>query len=94
MQPSGTTNRPRVYYGWAIVAAIGTLSIVLANMVGANIGVFVTPMSDDLGVGRSIFGWAFTVRMVGFGLSGLVIGRLLDRFGPGGRSWWPACYSA
>ena len=84
MRSSGSANRPRVYYGWAIVAAIGTLSVVLANMVGANIGVFVTPMSEDLGAGRSIFGWAFTVRMVAFGLSGFVIGRLLDRFGPRG----------
>ena len=84
MQAGPPSNRPRIYYGWYIVAAIGTLSVVLANMVGANIGVFITPMGDDLGTGRSIFGWAFTARMVGFGMSGLVIGRLLDRFGPRG----------
>ena len=49
-----------------------------------NFGLFVIPISDELGLSRQMIGWAQTVRMWAGGLSGIVIGRWLDRHGPRG----------
>ena len=46
-----------------------------------NFGIFVAPMSEELGLGNSAFGWALSARLFGFALSGPFIGRLLDSRG-------------
>lgn len=43
---------------------------------------FVTPMSEDLGWSLSALSWGFTVRLAVAGVSGPVLGVLLDRYGP------------
>ena len=47
-----------------------------------NFGLFVIPISDELGLSRQMIGWAQTARLWAGGLSGIVIGRWLDRHGP------------
>ncbi len=47
-----------------------------------SFGLFVIPMGGALGMNRSMFGWAVTTRRLAAGLSGYVVGRLLDRYGP------------
>ena len=47
-----------------------------------NFGLFVLPMSDDLGMSRGFIGWSQTTRMLAGGVSGFILGRLLDRHGP------------
>jgi MFS family permease len=49
-----------------------------------NFGVFVDPMSQDIGIGRAPFGWALTARLIGFALSGPILGRIVDRYGARG----------
>jgi len=49
-----------------------------------NFGVFVDPMSQDIGIGRTPFGWALTARLIGFALSGPILGRVIDRYGARG----------
>ncbi len=49
-----------------------------------NFGLFVIPISDELGMSRQMIGWAQTARIWAGGLSGIVIGRWLDRHGPRG----------
>ena len=46
-----------------------------------NFGLFVLPMSDDLGMSRGFIGWSQTTRMLAGGVSGFILGRLLDRHG-------------
>ncbi len=46
-----------------------------------NFGIFVAPMSEELGLGNSAFGWALSARLLGFAASGPFIGRLIDRRG-------------
>ena len=46
-----------------------------------NFGIFVAPMSEELGLGNSAFGWALSARLFGFAASGPFIGRLLDSRG-------------
>ena len=72
------------FYGWVMVGAF-----FLFNMLGQasgtlNFGLFVIPISDELGMSRQMIGWAQTARMWAGGLSGIVIGRWLDRRGPRG----------
>lgn len=47
-----------------------------------NFGLFVLPMSDALGMTRSQFGWALTMRRLAASGSSFFIGRLIDRYGP------------
>lgn len=73
-------ERPRFFYGWAIVAVMalsGTLSMALGAL---NLGLFVRPMDDELGVGRAVFGWAQSARQVASALTAPVVGGLIDRF--------------
>ncbi len=46
-----------------------------------NFGLFVLPMGDELNMSRGFIGWSQTARMLGGGLSGFILGRLLDRHG-------------
>ena len=71
----------RVYYGWIIVAGLMAVGAVSTGMGGVNLGLFIKPMRDELGVGTSIFGWAQTARLIGFAASGWLIGRLVDKHG-------------
>ena len=69
------------YYGWVVVAGMALVGMTITLMLGANVGVFIRPMGDDLGIGSTPFGLAQTARLLAFAASGLVVGRLLDRFG-------------
>lgn len=51
-------------------------------MGGINLGLFIIPMNQDIGLNQFFFGLAQTARFIGFAISGFVVGRLLDRFGP------------
>ena len=71
-----------IFYGWVIVG-----SMFLFNALGQasgtlNFGLFVIPISEELGLSRQTIGWAQTARLWAGGLSGIVIGRWLDRRGP------------
>ncbi len=50
-------------------------------MGAGNFGLFVAPMSAELGIGNSYFGWALSARLLGFAVSGPILGRLIDRYG-------------
>ncbi len=69
------------YYGWVVVAGMALVGMTITLMLGANVGVFIRPMGDELGIGSTPFGLAQTARLLAFAASGLVVGRLLDRFG-------------
>jgi sugar phosphate permease len=74
-------HTPRIFYGWVIVgvmAATGALSMALGSL---NFGLFIRPMGDDLGIGRSAFGWAQTSRQLASAATSPALGWLIDRFG-------------
>ncbi|MFQ5860556.1 MAG: MFS transporter [Dehalococcoidia bacterium] len=74
-------RRP-LFYGWVIVGTLFMVNFATQATGGLNFGLFVLPMSADLGISRSLIGWVQTARLLAGGLSGFLIGRLLDRFGP------------
>ena len=79
--PGQARRSSRPYYGWVIVAALGVAGGISMFMGIGNFGIFVAPMSEELGLGNSAFGWALSARLFGFALSGPFIGRLLDSRG-------------
>ena len=85
MEPIIATDQARSpsrpYYGWVIVAALGVAGGASMFVGIGNFGIFVAPMSEELGLGNSAFGWALSARLFGFALSGPFIGRLLDSRG-------------
>lgn len=72
----------RLYYGWVIVAAFFMLNAMGQASGTLNFGFFVIPMSEELGLSRQAIGWTQTMRLWASGLSGILLGRWLDRYGP------------
>ena len=70
-----------IFYGWWIVFGLAMVSAVMTAMGGINLGLFIDPMGEDLGFGQSTFGLAQTARLVGFSVTGWLVGRYLDRYG-------------
>ena len=60
------------------MGAVGALGMAMGTM---NFGLFVKPMGDELGLSRSVFGWAFTARQGATALTAPLLGPLIDRFG-------------
>lgn len=74
--------RKRPFYGWVIVATFFLVNFATGAMGTLNLGLFIIPMGNDLGISRSLFGWLTTSRSLSGGVSGAFLGRLVDRFGP------------
>lgn len=78
----GAPRRPRVFYGWVVVAAMISIGATTMAVAGPTFGFFIEPMQKDLGFDRSLFGWANTGRMLASAIGGLFIGKMVDRYGP------------
>jgi MFS family permease len=74
-------QKPRLFYGWIIVIATAVIGSVTPSLAMLNFGLFIKVMGDELGIGRSMFGWAQTARQVAGSISGPVLGKMVDRFG-------------
>ena len=72
----------KVYYGWVIAAAMIVIGGMTMIITGPTFGLFIEPMRDELGYSAALFGWATTARILSAAVSGLLIGKLLDRYGP------------
>ncbi len=70
-----------LYYGWTIVFAMFFINIAVHSSANFTFAVFLKPMSDDLEVSREAVSWLHTSRMLSGGISAIIIGRLLDKFG-------------
>jgi MFS family permease len=75
------SKKPRVFYGYIIV--IATLCITaIAYGTLFSFGVFLKPLSTELGWTRAMTSGAYSLNYLLIGLLGIVMGRLNDRFGP------------
>jgi len=76
-----TYRRRPIYYGWIIAVGLGVLNMISVNLLTVNFGLFIRPIGDELGISHSLFGWSQTARLIGVALSGLIVGRILDKYG-------------
>ncbi len=67
---------------WLVVAC-GALVVTLAMGVRQAFGLFMRPMSMDLGIGRDVFGLAIALQHLLFGLAQPFVGALADKHGAG-----------
>ncbi len=72
----------RIYYGWVIVGVMWLVSLASQASATFTFGLFVLPMSNDLGTSRAAITWLQTARLVGNGGTSFLLGPLVDRFGP------------
>jgi sugar phosphate permease len=77
-----TGARPLIFYGWYIVAAALVAQFVAVGTQMFAIGVFLTPMTEELGWTRGDFSGVQTVSTFVGGGIGFVIGGVIDRRGP------------
>lgn len=70
-----------VFYGWYIVAA-ALLILIMSQGLQNSFGVFLKPLSKDFGWSRSLTAGALLLYLICRGISGIVMGRLIDRYGP------------
>jgi MFS family permease len=81
--PGLTTKspRPRLYYGYIIVV-VGFLLTMFGWGIFYIYGVFFRPLENEFEWTRAVTSGAFSISVLISGLSGIVAGRLCDRFGP------------
>ena len=72
----------RLYYGWIIVSALAVTEMVSWGVLFYGFTVLQTPMVAELGWSKSQMAGAFSLSMLVGGISGVPIGRWLDRRGP------------
>jgi len=72
---------PKIFYGYIVVAA-ALLIILLAYGARLSFGVFFKPMIAEFHWSRALTSGAMTLAMLIQGVTGIVMGRLNDRFGP------------
>lgn len=71
----------KTFYGWYLVAGLGVTTIVSYGISQYLFGVLVVPLQRDLGTSRAAISGAYSVGLVVAGVLGLVVGRLVDRYG-------------
>jgi MFS family permease len=77
---SSTGAKPRLFYGYIVVAATFFILVLMWGIV-STFGIFFKPMLTDLGWTRAVTSGAFSVFWVIQGLLAVVMGRVNDRLG-------------
>ena len=78
-QPPET--EPRFFYGYIIVVAATCIMVAIWGTY-YTFGVFFNPMLTEFGWTRAVISGAFSLAMITFGVLGIIMGALNDRFGP------------
>jgi MFS family permease len=79
--PRFNENRPRFFYGYIVV--IAAFFIFMVSWATYNsFGVFFNPLLEEFGWNRAVTSGAFSLSMLIYGVLGIVVGALNDRFGP------------
>lgn len=66
-------------YRWIIVMLCGAGIVAISMGIRQAFGIFLRPITSDLGIGRDVFSLAFAVQNLCFGLALPFIGMLVDR---------------
>ena len=74
-------KKPKVFYGWFVVAACFLATLTLGETFW-SFGVFFKPLESEFGWGRALTSSAYTCFLIGHAISLIIGGRLIDRFSP------------
>lgn len=79
--PPGEPDRQGRFYGWLIVGACFCLTITLGETFW-TFGVFFKPLQQEFGWSRALVSSIFSSFLVGYAVSVITSGRLVDRYNP------------
>ena len=79
--PPGELHRQDRFYGWLIVGACFCLTLTLGETFW-TFGVFFKPLQQEFGWSRALVFSIFTAFLLGYALSVIASGRLVDRYDP------------
>jgi MFS family permease len=82
LQPQRRLKRPRIFYGWYIVALTGASGVFAGGTSQAFLGLFVIPIQDETGWSRAAIAGAITLATFAGGGISPFVGRLADKSGP------------
>ncbi|HEY0971276.1 MAG TPA: MFS transporter, partial [Gemmatimonadales bacterium] len=71
----------RLYYGWALVGALGLTATVSYGVLAYGFAAFITPMGAELGWSKTQITGAFSLAELVAGASAIPVGRWVDRHG-------------
>jgi len=71
-----------VYYGWILVGALSLAEMTSWGVLYYTFSVFLVPMQHELGWSRASMAGAFSLALLLSGITGVPIGRWIDRHGP------------
>jgi len=75
------TPKPRLYYGYVIVAASCIIMILVHGLFNV-FGIFFNPLIEEFGWTRATISGAYSLSTILQGVLGIAMGGLVDRFGP------------
>ena len=76
---SATLPAPRFFYGWVVMAACFVVTLLASGTMMA-FGVFLTPMSEDMGWSYSALSLTYVISAIVSGLGILAIGSLIHLY--------------
>src|SRR5262245_39161566 len=78
MNPTSPNDRRAMF----VPLALGGLIISICMGLRQSLGLFMRPMTLDLGISAATFGFAIALQNIVWGLSQPFVGALADRYGP------------
>ena len=82
--PGETTSseeRPRIFYGWWMVAITSVMSLFASGIFFRGFGVLVLPIRNQLGISQAQTNLVFSVARAEGGLEGPIAGWMIDKWG-------------
>jgi len=74
-------KRPRIYYGWFILA-IAFLTATIGYSMRYSFAVFYAEILDEFGWTRAETALAYSLNLLVYGISSPIVGTLVDKLGP------------
>ncbi|MDD5037912.1 MAG: MFS transporter [Dehalococcoidales bacterium] len=74
-------DRPKIFYGWFIVAACFLATLTLGETFW-SFGVFFKPIEKEFGWSRSTISSGYMAFLAGYAFSVIISGRLTDKYNP------------
>jgi len=78
----GQIRKKSPYYGWVIVGIAALLQFAGGTPTFPVLGLFLEPMTKEFGWSRAMFALPMTIGTILGGFAGIVVGPLLDKYGP------------